>query len=456
MGRACVAVIGSGPAAFYATASLLRPDEPAVHVDMFERLPTPWGLVRSGVAPDHPKIKTVSSAFARTADHPRFRFFGNVEFGRDVTRTELLERYDAVVYAVGASSDNHLGIPGEDLPGSLAATDFVGWYNAHPDFRDLDPQLDVERVVVIGAGNVALDVARMLVTDPDELASTDVADHALGALRASSVREVLVVARRGPIQAAFTTIELRELGELTGVDAVLDPADLEVLDPEEVKAGGHVVRTNIETMHRLVDEHPPTGRPRRLVLMFARSPIEIRPGPDGRVGEVVLGCNDLVNEGGTVRARDNGKRETVSTGLVIRAVGYRGVALPDVPFDDRRGVIPNTGGRVIEGEREYVTGWIKRGPSGVIGTNRKDGQETAEAVLADLAGRADRTEEELTEILEWVRKRCPEVVEEHDWRAIDRHEIGAGEPAGRPRVKLCSIPELLAVAAAAREGSRPA
>lgn len=452
MQRACVAVVGSGPAGFYAAAVLLRSEHPEVHVDMIEKLPTPWGLVRSGVAPDHPKIKSVSVAFARTADHPRYRFFGNVELGRDLSRDELLAHYDAVVYAVGAQRDNPLRVPGEDLPGSIAATDVVGWYNGHPDFRDVEVPLDTERVVVIGAGNVAIDVARMLVTDPDVLAKTDTADHAIDAIRAGSVREVVIVARRGPLEASFTTPELRELGEIEGVDAVLDPADLDALDPAVVAASSHVVRTNIEALHRLVDDHPPAGRPRRLVVRFARSPLELLPGPDGRVAEVVLACNDLVaGPDGVVRAVDNGGRETLATGLVVRAVGYRAVPLPAVPFDDDRAVIPNDHGRVVGGEREYVTGWIRRGPSGVIGTNRKDAQETAEAVLADLT-QADRPDADVEAIDAWIRERCPQVVAELDWRAIDRHEVSAGESAGRPRVKLCTVPELLAVATAARVG----
>jgi ferredoxin--NADP+ reductase len=442
-----VAVVGSGPAAFYAVAELLRSEDPTVHVDIFERLPTPWGLIRSGVAPDHPKIKTVSAAFARTADHPRYRFFGNVEFGAHLTRAELLAQYDAVVYAVGAASDNHLGIPGEDLPGSISATDVVGWYNGHPDFHGAEPDLSVERAVVIGAGNVALDVARMLVTDPEVLANTDIADHALDALRKSSIREVVVVGRRGPAQASFTTNELRELGELDGVDAVVDPADLAALDPAAIAAAGHTVRTNVEALRRLVAEHPPTGRPRRLVLRFARSPVELRPDDTGHVGELVLGCNELVTDAdGTVRARDTGVRETLATGLVIRAVGYRGVALPDVAFDARRGIIPNEAGRVIGGDREYVTGWIKRGPTGVIGTNRKDAQQTVQALLSDLGLRPDRSEAEISAIAEWVARRCPEAVTETSWRAIDRHEVEAGRSSGRPRVKLCTMAELIRAA----------
>ncbi len=456
MQRACVAVVGSGPAGFYAAAVLLRSEQPEIHVDMIEKLPTPWGLVRSGVAPDHPKIKSVSVAFARTADHERYRFFGNVALGKDVSRAELLERYDAVVYAVGAQRDNPLRIPGEDLPGSISSTDVVGWYNGHPDFRDVQIPLDTERVIVVGAGNVALDVARMLLTEPDELAKTDTADHAIDAIRASSVREVVIVARRGPLEASFTTPELRELPEIKNVDIVLDKDTVKAVDPEIVAAGSHQVRTNMEALHRLVDDHPPTGKPRRMVFRFARSPLQLIAGPDGRVAAVELGCNDLIaDETGYVRAVDNGGRETLEAGLVVRAVGYRAVPLPDVPFDDKRAVIPNEGGRVVGGEREYVTGWIKRGPSGVIGTNRKDGQETAEAAIADLtaADRPDQGPEQAEAIAEWIRERCPNVVEEAAWRAINQHEVALGEPGGRPRVKLCTVDELLAVAKAAQVGS---
>jgi ferredoxin--NADP+ reductase len=448
-------VVGSGPAGFYAAAVLLRSEAPEIYVDMIEKLPTPWGLVRSGVAPDHPKIKSVSAAFARTADHERYRFFGNVCLGKDVSRAELLEHYDAVVYAVGAQRDNPLRIPGEDLPGSISSTDVVGWYNGHPDFRDLQVPLDTERVVVVGAGNVALDVARMLLTEPDVLAKTDTADHAIEALRASSVREVVIVARRGPLEAAFTTPELRELPEIDNVDIVIDRAVVKAVDPEVVAASSHTVRTNMEALNRIVDDHPPTGKPRRMVIQFLRSPLQLIAGPDGRVAAVELGHNDLVpDENGVVRAVDNGTRETLETGLVVRAVGYRAVPLPDVPFDDRRAVIPNEGGRVVGGEREYVTGWIKRGPSGVIGTNRKDGQETAEAAIADLAasGRPDADPARVEAIGAWIHERCPEVVDELSWRAIDRHETEAGAPLGRPRVKLTTVKELLAAAQAARVG----
>ena len=443
-----MAVVGSGPAGFYTAATLLRSEELDVHVDMIEKLPTPWGLVRSGVAPDHPKIKTVSVAFARTADHERFRFCGNVEVGRDVTRAELLERYDAVVYSIGAQSDNHLGIPGDDLPGSIASTAFVGWYNGHPEFRDLAPDLNVERAVVIGAGNVALDVARMLITDMAELDTTDTADHALDVLRASKVKEVVIVARRGPLQGAFTTPELRELPDLEGVDIVLNPADFEGIDPADITAGGHTVRTNMEALHRLLNDHPPTGKPRRMVFRFAHSPIALHAGPDGRVASIELGSNDLVaDDSGYVRAVDNGARETLECGLVVRAVGYRALPLPDVPFDEKRAVIPNEDGRVIGGDREYVAGWIKRGPSGVIGTNRKDGQQSAEAALADLvkAG-VDRSEADIAAVGEFLRERSSQLVTEADWRVIDGVEVGAGKPTGRPRVKLCTVEELLAAA----------
>jgi ferredoxin--NADP+ reductase len=281
-----------------------------------------------------------------------------------------------------------------------------------------------------------------------ELDTTDTADHALDTLRASKVKEVVIVARRGPLQAAFTTPELRELPDLEGVDIVLDPADFEGIDPADITAGGHTVRTNMEALHRLLHDHPPTGKPRRMVFRFAHSPISLLPGPDGRVAGIELGRNDLVkDEAGNVKARDNGARESLDCGLVVRAVGYRALPLPDVPFDDKRAVIPNEAGRVIGGDREYCAGWIKRGPSGVIGTNRKDAQESAENALADLrAAGVDRSEDDIAAVVEFLRERSPQLVTETDWRVIDSVETEAGKPAGRPRVKLCTVEELLAAA----------
>ena len=370
-----VAVVGSGPAGFYAASALLSSDLP-VEVDLIERLPTPWGLVRSGVAPDHPNIKAVSRAFEKTAAQPGFRFFGNVEVGRDVTHEELRQVYDAVVYSVGAQTDRRLGIPGEDLPGSWAATEFVAWYNGHPDFQELEFDLSHERAVVIGNGNVALDVARMLALTPEELAPTDTTDEAIAAINDAGVREILVVGRRGPVQAAWTPVEVGELGELAGADIVVDPADLE-LDPAsaaELEAAPATVKRNVDHL-RDYAARTPAGKPRRIRLRFLASPVAIHG--DGKVEAIELVRNELVDG----RAVATDESETIPCGIVFRSVGYRGVALQGVPFDEGSGTIPNEGGRVEPGL--YAAGWIKRGPSGVIGTNKKDATETIDLLLED-------------------------------------------------------------------------
>ncbi len=448
-----IAVIGSGPAGFYAAGHLLKDSNEAngvVEVDMIERLPTPWGLVRSGVAPDHPKIKSVTRIYEKTAAHPRFRYFGNVELGRDIERDELMEHYHAIVYATGAPADRPLGIPGEELPGSWAATDFVGWYNGHPDYRDLDFDLSCERAVVIGNGNVALDVARMLTLSHAELSATDIADHALDALEHSSISEVVILGRRGPGQAAFTNPELLELGELADADVIVDPQELEA--PVDDSMSATAVR-NLEAL-RAYAARPAAGHRRRVVLRFLRSPIELI-GDEHGVKELVIGCNDLVRDNdGALRARTNGKTETLAVGLVTRAIGYRGLPLPGVPFHDKGGVIPNEGGRVLgPGSKplsgEYVVGWIKRGPTGVIGTNKKDAQETVDAILEDIASGKllEPPSPDSRELEQTLLARRPDLVTYAGWSEIDRHERAKGEPAGRPRVKLTSIEEMLEIAA---------
>jgi ferredoxin--NADP+ reductase len=451
-----IAVIGAGPAGFYAAGHLLKDSEGRIEVDMLERLPTPWGLVRSGVAPDHPKIKSVTRIYEKTAAHPRFRYFGNVELGRHVSREELLEHYHAVVYATGAPTDRPLGIPGEDLPGSWPATEFVGWYNGHPDHPDLDFDLDCERAVVIGNGNVALDVARMLTLSYDELAGTDTADHALDALQRSAIHEVLVVGRRGPAQAAFTNPELRELGELADADPIVDAQELEraLQIPEPLASA--TTKQNVEVLRGYAQRVPTAGR-RRIVLRFLLSPVEIHAGADGRVETVTLAHNELVADpDGRLRAQATGELETIPAGLVLRAIGYRGLALPGVPFDESRAVIRNERGRVLGEEGplrgEYTVGWIKRGPTGVIGTNKKDAQETVDAIFEDLAaGRLHKPPApDPAELDATLRARQPELVTYAGWSEIDRHERERGEPAGRPRVKLTRIEEMLRIAAAQR------
>ncbi len=467
-----VAVIGSGPAGFYAAGHLLKDPEGPFEVDMIERLPTPWGLVRSGVAPDHPKIKSVTRVYEKTAAHPRFRYFGNVCFGEHVSREDLLAHYHAIVYATGSPLDRPLGIPGEELPGSHAATEFVGWYNGHPDHNGLEVDLvSAERAVVIGNGNVAVDVARMLMLSADELAPTDTADHALEVLARSRVREVVVVGRRGPAQAAFTNPELLELGELADADVVVDAGELEraLAVHDEAAEQDQTSRRNVEILREYAQRTPTDGR-KRVVLRFLLSPVELVAGEDGALAAVKLVRNELVaGDGGALRARATDESETIPAGLVFRAIGYRGEPLPGVSFDERAATILNEGGRVLDPESrthapgEYVVGWIKRGPSGVIGTNKKDAQETVDAMLADLldgdesarngdgptaGARHTPSEPDATAIEALLRERQPALVTYSGWEAIDRHERALGEAGGRPRVKLTEIEQMLAIAAA--------
>jgi ferredoxin--NADP+ reductase len=445
-----VAIVGSGPSGFFAAASLLKAADASedidVAVDMLEMLPTPWGLVRSGVAPDHPKIKSISKQFENTAQDPRFRFFGNVIVGEHVESGELAERYDAVIYAVGAQSDRALNIPGEDLPGSVAAVDFVGWYNAHPNFEQMAPDLSGARAVVIGNGNVALDVARILITDPDVLAVTDIADHALESLHLRGVEEVVIIGRRGPLQTAFTTLELRELADLEGVDVIVDPAQMDGITDEDAAAVGKVCKQNIKALRDYAGREPRPGH-RRMVFRFLTSPIEING--DGKVERIVLGRNELVtDDSGRVAARDTGEREELPVQLVVRSVGYRGLPTPGLPFDDKSATIPNTDGHVEGSRNEYVVGWIKRGPTGVIGTNKKDSQDTVDTLLADLAASrelADFPEDHADKLADWLAARQPKLVTSAHWELIDRFEREAGEPHGRPRVKLPSLAKLLHV-----------
>ena len=448
-----VAIVGSGPAGFYAAGHLLKskshPDL-CVQVDMFDRLPTPWGLVRAGVAPDHPNIKAVSRVYEKTAEHPEFRFYGNVELGRDLTRDDLISRYHALVYAVGAQTDRRMGIPGEDLPGSWAATEFVAWYNGHPDYRDLEFDLSAERAVVVGNGNVATDVARMLALTRDELAQTDVADHALEVLAESNVREIVVLGRRGPAQAAFTNPELLELGEMTDADVFVNPGDVE-LDPLskafiESEAAHTTKKKNVEILTGYAGREP-LGRRRRIVLRFLVSPVEIL-GTE-RVEGIRIAHNELVEgDDGSLRARPTDITEELDCGLVFRSIGYQGTRIDGVPFDERSCTIPNERGRIADRSGEFAVGWIKRGPTGIIGTNKRDAQETVGAILEDLD--ADRLptpadpERESMEAL--LAERQPDAVSYAGWQAVDRVEREAGEPQGRPRVKLCSFEELLEAA----------
>jgi ferredoxin/flavodoxin---NADP+ reductase len=425
--------------------------EAPIEVDMIERLPTPWGLVRLGVAPDHPKLKTVSRAFERIASKPGFRFFGNVEVGRDLAHGDLTRLYDAIVYAFGAQGDRRLGIPGEDLPGSWSATEFVAWYNGHPDFQDLVFDLNVERAVVIGNGNVALDVARMLALTAEELAPTDTTDPAIHAIRDSAIREIVVVGRRGPAQASFTTPELQELGDLAGADIVVASGELE-LDPVSEAGLEHDTnaRRNLETLHGFARRER-TGKPKSLRLRFLLSPVELRG--DRKVEAIDLVHNRLSEEDGRLVAVPTGTRETIECGIVFRSVGYRGVGLPGMPFDERRGTINNDRGRVLGQDgaplrQVYCAGWIKRGPTGIIGTNKKDATETVALLLEDLErGRLAHSEDVTADAPErLLAERRVGAVLYPGWISIDELERAAGETAGRPRVKLRTWEELLEAA----------
>jgi ferredoxin--NADP+ reductase len=455
--RPRVAIVGAGPAGAFAAACLLRACGDA-EIDLLERLPTPWGLLRGGVAPDHQEIKRLQDTFDRETLARGCRFLGNVEVGVDITHAELMRHYTAVIYATGAQTDKSLGIEGENLPGSWAATEFVAWYNGHPDYRGLEFDLSARRAVVIGNGNVAADVTRVLTLSTTELERTDIADHALDALRSSSIEEVVVLGRRGPAQAAFTSAELRELGHLDGVDIRVDADDLD-LDPVSsrwlAEQGTFTARKNVELLREFAAR--PAGPParRRIVLRFLRSPVQIRGA--GRVEAIDVRRNEIV------RAEDGSQRasavdedvETIACGLVLRSVGYRAVPLPDVPFDERRFVLPNERGRVRAPDGAplvgvYAVGWIKRGPTGILGTNKRDAEETVSCLADDLAAGAlsqpPSPDREHVDAL--LAERKPGLVTGAGWRAIDIHELEHGHSEQRPRVKLASRDELLAAATA--------
>lgn len=443
-----IAIIGSGPSGFYAAEALLRTDL-AVHIDMFERLPTPFGLVRSGVAPDHQKLKQPIQVFERIARSPNFNFLGNVALGTDITVDELRSAYHAVIFACGAQQDRRMSIPGEDLSGSHTATEFIGWYNGHPDYRDRTFDLQQEVVAVIGQGNVAADVCRILTRPVDELRFTDIAEHALDELSQSTIRDVYVIGRRGPAQAKFTPKELRELTGLTNVVATITPGQLELGDVCRAELANHsnaAAPRNLEVFRSIAGN---TRRPghRSIHFRFLASPHALHGRV--RVERLSFVHNRLVGEAFNQRAVATDQIEDLDCGLVFRSIGYRGSPIAGLPFDEEKGVLPNTAGLLKEGDRSlpglYVTGWLKRGPSGIIGTNRADSIETVETLLADLAAAGVGSAPGLTCLRPLIEKRCQPVVGLSDWFDIDGAEVRLGKTKGKPREKFTRIDEMLNV-----------
>ena len=421
---------------------------------MLERLPTPYGLVRGGVAPDHPKIKSVIAIYEKIAANPGFRFFGNVEYGHDVTRADLERHFHAALYATGAQTDRSLGIPGEDLKGSHSATEFVGWYNGHPDFQDRVFDLNAESVGIIGMGNVAVDVARILCLTPEEMRETDMADPAIEALSRSRVRDVYLMGRRGVVQAAFTTNEVRELGEMKGADVIVRPEEAEVdeASAEEFASGRASLKSKVEIVQGFA-RRTPEGKAKRLHVRFCLSPLAVLDDGQGKVAGLRLAQSRLVRgASGAVSAQPTGEEETLPIQLLFRSVGYRGVPLAELPFDTKACVIPHLKGRVCEAGTEqqvrghYVTGWIKRGPSGVIGNNKADSVETANTLLADLdqGGLLQPAEPDREAFAAMLRGRQSRLVTFPDWQRLDRLEVERGRSQDRPRVKFLTVEEMLA------------
>ncbi|MDN2499700.1 ferredoxin [Nocardia nova] len=449
LGTLRVAIVGAGPAAAYAAEELMRRAD--AEVEVIDRLPSPHGLVRAGVAPDHAGTKAITMTFEAAARHAGFRYLLNVEVGEHISHAELMDHHHAVIYAVGASADRSLGIPGESLPGSHSAGEFVAWYNGHPDYADRVFDLTGERAVIVGNGNVALDIARVLTLDSEELARTDIADHALAALRDSTIREVVLLGRRGPVQAAYTSPEFLALQRLPGVDVIIDESELKldsasqaVLDDPGTEPST-LLKVELAREYSQQPQHP--GH-KRIVFRYLTSPVEIL-GTD-RVDGLTIVRNELVESGGELTSRPTDCTETIATSLVLRSVGYRGQPVPDLPFDESRHIVPNEQGRVVTAEGDpvtgvYVTGWIKRGPRGVIGTNKACAQETVAGLLDDFtAGRLPAPRHDRRTLHALLAERRPELVDGTGWRAIDAAERERGKRQGRPRVKFVSVTEMLA------------
>lgn len=443
-----VAIIGSGPSGFYAADALLSSPVP-VRVDMFDRLPVPYGLVRYGVAPDHQKIKNVIKVYERIAEKKGFAFWGNVNVGQDISVPELKGFYDAVILAYGAETDKKLGIPGEGLPGSHTATEFVAWYNGHPDYKDRRFDLSGEVAVVIGQGNVAVDVCRILCKTVDELKTSDIAGYALDLLAASRVREVHMIGRRGPAQAAFTPVEIHEFGDLQECDPVVEPGDMEINEASRRElsdpANVHAIK-NFEILKGFSATTSKIKR-KKFYCHFLRSPVEI--SGQGKVQKVILEKNRLEGEAGRQKAQGTGDKEELACGILFRSVGYRGIPMQGMPFNEEKGIIPNVQGRVMEGDRVmagfYATGWIKRGPSGVIGTNKADSQETVKHLLEDLPQLKSRERQDPDALTRLLNERKGRVISFTDWKKIDAAEMERGTRLGKPREKFVTLREIVSI-----------
>jgi ferredoxin--NADP+ reductase len=447
----CVAIVGSGPSGLYAADAILKTAGLTARVDMFDRLPTPFGLVRGGVAPDHQKIKAVIAVYEKLLLDPRMRFFGNVKLGVDITVDDLRARYDQIVYAVGCESDRHMGIPGEDLAGSFSATDFVGWYNGHPDHRDHQFDLSCEAAAVVGVGNVAIDVVRILAQDPEALAKTDMASHAVETLRQSKIKRLYLLGRRGPVQAAFSPKEIEELSEVERTDLVVRPDEL-VLDPvSEAGLSDAEAKKNYDDLTALAAKGPGT-KDRKIFARFCVSPVEII-GKDGKVTALKLERNSLEPDGkGSVKAKGTGAFETLEgVGLVFRSVGYRGIPIPGVPFDEKAGRIANESGRVVDGGGkpvlgEYAVGWAKRGPSGLIGTNKADSVATVANMLADLktGARPSRPIDSAVDATpKFLAAKGVKPVTFAQWKELDKAELANGKAKGKIREKFTRVSDML-------------
>ena len=441
-----VAIVGSGPSGFYAAQPLLK-SETSVIVDMYDRLPVPYGLVRYGVAPDHAKIKNVTNVYKRTAEQPGFSFMGNVNVGKDISVEELKKYYDAIIFTCGAETDRKLGVPGEDLEGSYTATEFVAWYNGHPDYRDRQFDLSGEVAVIIGVGNVAMDVCRILCKTVDELKTTDIAQHALDVLAKSNIKEIHMVGRRGPAQAKFTPMEIREFGELTDCDPIVDPKDMEISEVSQTELDdpkNSANKKNFEIL-KAYSTREDTGKPKKFFIHFLESPAELVG--EGKVQKLIIEKNELVGEPGKQKSKGTGVKSEMNCDILFRSVGYRGIAIEGVPFHEAWGIFPNKEGRITDGDSVvpglYTAGWIKRGPSGVVGTNKPDSEETVARLLEDVSHLTPCEQPDTKAVLDLLNQKGVRVVSFDDWQKIDASEIERGQRIGKPREKYISVDEMI-------------